>query len=165
MPWPLPSWLAAAPVFLVPAPVLAFVREGDVPRTDPVVPLPVRASFRYSLVCWQYWSVDIVGVFLRWYYGGLSPLLISSSIYEKRLHALSNHRRGPVEEPPRAERALRGGSKFRFPAYCFVVQLRFEVSGIPTIMTVLGRTRLLFEISWGHYRYWAAEFWGSCVHS
>ena len=27
----------------------------------------------------------------------------------KRLHALSTHLRGPVEEPPRAERALRGG--------------------------------------------------------
>ena len=38
--------LAAAPVFLVPAPVLAFVRKGDVPRTDPVVPLPERAPFR-----------------------------------------------------------------------------------------------------------------------
>ena len=67
VPWPLPSWLAAAPVCLVPASVLVFVRKGDVPRTDPVVPLPVRASFRYSLVCWQYWSVDIEGVFLRWY--------------------------------------------------------------------------------------------------
>ena len=55
-PWPLPSWLAAAPVFLVPASVLVFARKGDVPRTDPVVPLPVR-----------YWSVDIKGVFLRWY--------------------------------------------------------------------------------------------------
>ena len=38
------------------------------------------------------------------------------------------------------------------PTYCFVVQL-----------TVLSRTRLLF--SWRHYRCWAAEFWGSCVHS
>ena len=53
---------------------------------------------------------------------------------------LSTHRRGPVEEPPRAERALRGGPQFRFPAYCFVVQLRFAVSGIPTILTVINRT-------------------------
>ena len=30
----------------------------------------------------------------------------------KCLHVLSTHRRGPVEEPPRAERALRGGSRF-----------------------------------------------------
>ena len=37
----LPPWLAAAPVFLVPVSVLAFVRKGDVPRTDPVVSLPV----------------------------------------------------------------------------------------------------------------------------
>ena len=73
VPWPLPSWLDAAPVFLVPAPVLVFVRKGDVPRTDPVVPLPERAPFRYSLVCWQYWSVDIVGVFLRWYVWWVIP--------------------------------------------------------------------------------------------
>ena len=45
VPWPLPLWLVAAPVFLVPAPVLAFLGKGDVPRTVPVVPLPVRASF------------------------------------------------------------------------------------------------------------------------
>ena len=50
---------------------------------------------------------------------GLFSLLISSSIYEKRLHALSNYRRGPVEENPRAERALRGGSKFHFPSVLF----------------------------------------------
>ena len=30
----------------------------------------------------------------------------------KCLHVLSTHRRGPVEEPPRAERALRGGLRF-----------------------------------------------------
>ena len=30
----------------------------------------------------------------------------------RRLHTLSTHRRGPVEEPPRAERALRGGLRF-----------------------------------------------------
>ena len=52
-----PSPVAAAPVFLVPAPVLAFVRKGDVPRTDPVVPLPVRASFRYTPVLWRYCGV------------------------------------------------------------------------------------------------------------
>ena len=57
VPWPLPSWLAAAPVFLVPAPVLAFVRKGDVPRTDPFVSLPVRGFFRYSHVFWRYWEV------------------------------------------------------------------------------------------------------------
>ena len=59
VPWPLPSWLAAAPVFLVPASVLAFVRKGDVKR--------------HSLVYWQYWSVDIVGVFLRWYILWFTP--------------------------------------------------------------------------------------------
>ena len=108
----------------------------------------------------------MLAVLERRYRGRILTLVrTSSSIYEKRLHALLTHRRGPVEEPPRAERALRGGSQFRFPAYCFVVQLRFEVSGIPAILTVLCRTRLLFEISWGHYRCWAAEFWGSCVHS
>ena len=74
VPWPLPLWLVAAPVFLVPAPVLAFVGKGDVPRTVPVVPLPVRASFRYSLECWQYWSVDFEGVFLRWYISWFTPL-------------------------------------------------------------------------------------------
>ena len=66
VPWPLPSWLAAALAFLVPAPVLVFVRKGDVPRTDPVVPLPVRASFRYTQVLWRYF-----GVLLRllcWHY-------------------------------------------------------------------------------------------------
>ena len=73
VPWPLPSWLAAAPVLVVPASVLVFARKVDVPRTDPVVPLPVWASFRYSLVYWQYWSVDIVGVFLRWYVRWVIP--------------------------------------------------------------------------------------------
>ena len=53
--------------------MLACVRKGDVPRTDPVVLLPSRASFRYSQVCWQYWSVDIEGVFLRWYISWFTP--------------------------------------------------------------------------------------------
>ena len=104
------------------------------------------------------WYVGSTGASISWAYsyagtcGGLFPLLTSSSISEKRLHALSTHRRGPVEEPPRAERALRGGSNFRFPAYCFVVQLLFAVLGIPAILSVLSRTRLLFEISWSHYK-------------
>ena len=85
-------------------------------------------------------------------YRVLLPLLTASTISGKASHALSAHRRGPVEEPPRAERALRGGSNFRFPAYCFVVQLRFAVSGISTILSVLSRTRLLFEKSWSHYK-------------
>ena len=74
VPWPLPLWLVAALVFVVPGPVLAFVGKGDVPRTDPFVPLPVRASFRCSLICWQYWSVDFEGVFLRWYISWFTPL-------------------------------------------------------------------------------------------
>ena len=68
-PGPFPrGWLLPLS-FLVPAPVLVFVRKGDDPRTDPVVPLPVRASFRYTqvlwryggvllrLLCWRYWEV------------------------------------------------------------------------------------------------------------
>ena len=79
-PGPLPSWLAAAPVFLVPAAVLAFVRKGDVPRTDPVVPLPVRASFRYTQVSWRYCG-GTVTIALFALLGGIvvfySPPLIS----------------------------------------------------------------------------------------
>ena len=46
-----------APVFLVLAPGLAFMRKGDVPRTDPFVSLPVGGFFRFSLVCWRYREV------------------------------------------------------------------------------------------------------------
>ena len=43
----------------------------------------------------------------------------------RRLHALSTHRRGPVEEPPRAERALRGGLRFLqcLSRLCFLLPL------------------------------------------
>ena len=85
VPWPLPSSLAAALVFLVPAPVLVFVRKGDVPRTDPFVPLPVRASFRYTqalwrycgvllrLLCWRYWEV-------LWYFTPLPSYLVTRCV-------------------------------------------------------------------------------------
>ena len=43
----------------------------------------------------------------------------------RRLHTLSTHRRGPVEEPPRAERALRGGLRFLqcLSRLCFLLPL------------------------------------------
>ena len=86
-PWPLPSWLAAAPVFLVLAPVLVFVRKGDVPRTDPVVSLALLGG--------------IVAIY--------SPSYQLRQNLAMRLLALLTRRRGSVEEPPRVERALRGG--------------------------------------------------------
>ena len=51
------------------------------------------------------WSVDIEGVFLCWYISWFySPSSQLRRFLAKRLHAISTHRRGPVEEPPRAER-------------------------------------------------------------
>ena len=124
VPWSLPSRLAAAPVFLVPAPGLVFVRKGDVPRTVPVVPLPVRAPFKYSLVCWLYWSVDIEGVFLRWYISWLFSLLTASSVSGKASPRAFN----PLAGTGGRTSTCRAGSPWRFtfpsmslspPLFCF----------------------------------------------
>ena len=85
----------------------------------------------------------------RRYRGGLLPFLTASSISDKASpHAFN---------PPAGAGGRHSGLSVEAPCsasqrICFVVQLSFEVSGIPTILTVLSRTRLLFEKSWGHYR-------------
>ena len=57
-----------------PAPALAFVRKGDVPRTDPVVFLPGRASFRYTQV---FFGVIVVLLRLLISYRGRTPAPLS----------------------------------------------------------------------------------------
>ena len=112
VPWPLPSWLAAA------------------------------LSSWFRLLYWLSWegrrpknrsrrSIARAGLFqvfpgmlavLERRYRGCILTLVHIVVYSppsqlrrfltKCLHVLSTHRRGPVEEPPRTERALRGGLRF-----------------------------------------------------
>ena len=64
------------------------------------------------------WYVGSTGASISraYSYAGISCFTPPSQLRRfltKCLHVLSTHRRGPVEEPPRAERALRGGLRFR----------------------------------------------------
>ena len=79
-----------APVFLVPAPGLAFVRKGDVPRTDRFVSLARERLFQV--------------------FPGMLALLggivtIYSPSYRLRQYGSPR----AFDPPPRVERALRGG--------------------------------------------------------
>ena len=77
--------------------------QGTDPRTDLLAGIPKYVRFT--------WPWDrLLG---NCYY--LFPIVSSCVFSPPSLLALFDHRPGPVEEPPRAERALRGGcSFFRF---------------------------------------------------
>ena len=100
-PWPLPSWLAAALVFRFCA---GFRKKGRRPKNRS------RCSFARAGLFQVF--PGMLAVLERRYQGCILTLVQLRRFLAKRFRALSTHRRGPVEEPPRAERALRGGLRF-----------------------------------------------------
>ena len=64
------------------------------------------------------WYVGCTGASVSWWFTPSS--LQFRRFLTKRLHTLSTHRRGPVQEPPRAQRALCGGLRF-LHCLCFLL--------------------------------------------